>query len=216
VRAAGLRGLLRGVMARIHRDDRGAISVLVLLMIWCLVALIAMIWNTAEQATRRQQLQTAADSMAHAGATIMARALNETAAQNMIICQDASAEVIYSAITPTKDAINARFVKERTIQAKDIDTEAIREQMRRRLEAVYRAYGPVIQQLDILDANATIGITDPKEVTKRKNEIRRARSVIGWMHDTYVGGLDPRTGRLRRSGRGRRRLITREGWRISS
>src|SRR6476620_10881692 len=134
-RARGLRTLVRTVAARMHRDDRGAISVLVLLMIWCLVALIAMIWNTAEVVTRKQQLQTAADSMAHAGATIMARAVNETAAQNLVICQDASIEVIYNAITPTKTAIRARLDDElRRIAAQDVDTEKLRRDMLRQLE----------------------------------------------------------------------------------
>jgi hypothetical protein len=191
-----VRNALRVAVARLHWDDRGAISVLVLLMMWCLVALLAMIWNTAEEATRKQQLQTAADSFAQTGATIMARALNETAAQNMVICQDASTEVIYDAITPTKLAIRSRFDDELTrIRDEQVDTDALHKEMLRRLDAVFRAYGPVEQALDVLDANATVGITDPKEITRRKNEIRRARSVAAWMRDTYVNGGAPTAGR---------------------
>ena len=64
---------LRRQLQRMHRDERGAISVLVLLTIWCLVALLAMVWNTTEQAAHRQKVQTAADSAAHSAATWMGR-----------------------------------------------------------------------------------------------------------------------------------------------
>ena len=89
------------LVRQFHDDRRGAIGVLVLLTLWVLVATLGMLWNTAEYAMRRQHVQAAADSAAHAGATWMARTINAEAAQNMIIAQDGSAEVICRAVPPT-------------------------------------------------------------------------------------------------------------------
>ena len=107
-----MKRVARQLLLRLHRDDRGAISVLVLLTIWCLVAGLAMVWNTAEQAVQRQRAQTAADAAAHATATWMARAVNAAAAQNMAICQDGSTEVVWRAVAPTDEALRARIEKE--------------------------------------------------------------------------------------------------------
>ncbi len=94
---------LRRRFLRLHRNNKGAIAVLTLLTIWCLVALIGMLWNTTEEATRRQHLQTAADSAAHSAALWSTRVTNAVAAQNMVIAQDAAAQTIWTAV-PIADA----------------------------------------------------------------------------------------------------------------
>jgi len=91
---------LRVSILRFHQDTRGAVSVLVLLTIWSLVAILGLVWNTTEQSKRRTEIQTAADSAAHSAATWMARTVNAVDAQNMLICQDASTESIWRAIPP--------------------------------------------------------------------------------------------------------------------
>src|SRR4051812_32053928 len=81
-RPAGSWLLASGFSRRLH-DDKGAISVLVLLTIWCLVAIIAMIWNQVEYAQKKQTLQAAADSTAESATVWTTRATNAISAQNM-------------------------------------------------------------------------------------------------------------------------------------
>lgn len=97
---------------RLHADDRGNLGVLLLLTIWALVVLLAMVWNSGEYATRRRHVQLAADSAAHAGNLWVARTTNLTASSNLVMSQNASAEVILRSIVPTRIAIQGRFVRE--------------------------------------------------------------------------------------------------------
>jgi len=94
------------IFRRFHHNTQGAISVLVLLTIWCLVAMIAMIWNQVEYAQKKQTLQCAADSAAHSAMLWTSRAANQIAAQNTIICQDAAAETIWLAIVSKDYGVN--------------------------------------------------------------------------------------------------------------
>ena len=99
---------------RLHVDDRGNLGVLLLMTVWALVVLIAMVWNTGEYSTRRRHVQTAADSVAHAGNLWVSRTTNLTAATNMVMSENGSAEVILRSVVPTRDAIQSRFDNERT------------------------------------------------------------------------------------------------------
>src|SRR5436305_7505072 len=101
------------LLARLHADDRGNLGILLLLVLWALVALIGLVWNTGEYATRRRVVQTAADSAAHAGNLWTGRTTNLTAATNMVMAQNGSAEVILRSVTPTAQAIQNRFDSER-------------------------------------------------------------------------------------------------------
>ena len=66
-----MKRVARQLLLRLHRDDRGAISVLVLLTIWCLVAGLAMVWNTAEQAVQRQNDEVLEALLAEAEAALL-------------------------------------------------------------------------------------------------------------------------------------------------
>src|SRR6478735_3076715 len=97
---------------RLHADDRGNLGVL-LLTIWALVALIAMVWNTGEYATRRRHVQGAADSAAHSANVWVSRTTNLTAASNLTLSQNGSAEIILRSVEPTRTVIQNRFDSER-------------------------------------------------------------------------------------------------------
>src|SRR3982751_4348962 len=99
--------------ARLHADDRGNPATLLLLVLWALVALIGLVWNTGEYATRRRVVQTAADSAAHAANLWTGRTTNLTAATNMVMAQNGSAEVILRSVSPTAQSIQKRFDAER-------------------------------------------------------------------------------------------------------
>src|SRR5205085_1651613 len=83
-----------------------------LLTIWSLVAILGLVWNTTEQSKRRAEIQTAADSAAHSAATWMSRAVNAIDAQNMLISQDASTEIIWRTVSLTDTGITARLNQE--------------------------------------------------------------------------------------------------------
>jgi len=104
--------ICRSWLGRLHADERGNLGVLLLLTIWALVALIAMVWNTGEFATRRRHVQSAADAAAHASSLWVARTTNLTASSNLVICQNGSAEVLLRSITPTATDLQTRFNRE--------------------------------------------------------------------------------------------------------
>ncbi len=185
---------LRKQLLRLHRDERGAISVLVLLTIWCLVALLAMIWNTTEEATHRQKVQTAADSAAQAAATWMGRSVNAIAAQNMVICQDASTETIWRAVTPTDRSILNRLNQEIAL-AQQMKTNGgtgnLQRQIRTQLAQIASEYQLTSDALAVLDAGTGANYANPKEQLTYQNAARQARSVMNWVTNTYVNGQAP-------------------------
>jgi len=101
--APPVRGLLH-----VHRDEGGNFGIFLLLIIWALLLLIAMVWNTAEASTRRAHIQNASDTSAHAFATWMIRVTNQEAATNMAMSENASAENLLRSVQPTTDQIAAR------------------------------------------------------------------------------------------------------------
>ncbi len=84
--------------ARMHRCQRGNISLLVLFMGLVFYALAAMAWNTGEVTTAKIEAQTAADSAAYSSAVWTSRAINVVAATNAIALRDASALGVAAAV----------------------------------------------------------------------------------------------------------------------
>jgi hypothetical protein len=66
----------------LHQDERGSVSIVLLISMITLVCLIALIFNTAHQTSRRDQMQGAADAAAIGGGTMAGRGLNDIAANN--------------------------------------------------------------------------------------------------------------------------------------
>ena len=77
--------------ARLHRCQRGNVSLLVLFMGLVFYAVIAMTWNTGEVTAAKIETQTAADSAAYTSAVWTSRAVNVVAATNQLALRDASA-----------------------------------------------------------------------------------------------------------------------------
>ncbi len=188
-------GFVGRYFTRLHRDDRGAISVLVLLTIWCLVAILALLWNTTEQSWRRQQIQTAADATAHQANTWMARAVNAIAAQNMIIGQDASTEAIWRAIPPTDVALNNRLNSEIQLanaMKKNPQLQNLGNRLTNDLNTIASE-----RQLAVLDAwvNLESGVgANPASLAENittQNKLRQARSALDWAFNTYINGATP-------------------------
>jgi hypothetical protein len=196
--AARLTRWAAGRLRRLHRDDRGAMSVLVLLTVWCLVALLGLVWNTAEESARRQQMQNAADAAAHASATWVARAVNAVTAQNMVIAQDASTETIARAVPPTVTDVQGRIQRE-------IDqiiailkhpppperAKSARQAMLEQLRVVLSEGQLTFDALSALELGTGANFTGPEEAKPYLNELRQARSVLSWIDQTYLYGKQP-------------------------
>jgi hypothetical protein len=177
-----------------HEDRRGAISVLVLLTLWVLVAAVAMLWNTAEYSARRQHVQAAADSAAHAGATWMARAVNAEAAQNMIIAQDAAAEVIWRAVPVADRNVRRELEAEQAaaqamLDGKDQRYLQQRNNLQRLLSQADSEYAQTQDALATLIAQAGgVPFTDAEATKDFQTSLRQAGEALQWVNDTYVGG----------------------------
>ncbi len=119
-----MKNALRKTLLQLHHDDRGNIGVLLLMVMWALLGLMAMVWNTGDLASRRQNIQTAADSSAHAGALWPARTLNAMSASNMVITENASANSVYNAVPIVYANLKSRFDQEEA-RAKKLMADAI-------------------------------------------------------------------------------------------
>ena len=97
------------VLASLHADDRGVMSILMLMTLFALVAFIGLVWNTGEYATRKHNIQMAADAAAHAAATWNGRTATVVSATNQLIAENGSAEVILRATGATVEAIRLRL-----------------------------------------------------------------------------------------------------------
>ncbi len=184
---------LRRRLLALHHDTRGAISVLVLLMIWCLVAILGLAWNTTEESVARAKIQSAADAAAHGAATWMARAINTIDAQNMIICQDASEEVIWLAVPPTDAGLRAKLQGElaRIQQMKaQQGLQQLLDQIRSAITTIATERQMTIDALAIVKAAPVDGnYADTNEFLRYQNLYRQSESAREWVWNTYVMGL---------------------------
>jgi hypothetical protein len=183
----------------LHRDERGAISVLVLLTIWCLVAILGLLWNTTEESYRRERIQTAADAAAHAASTWMSRTLNAVDAQNMTISQDASTEVIWRAVPTTDQALLARMNEELNLiqQMKATPTLlALMQRLETQLAGIATEYQLTTDALNTIRSGAGANYADTNEALTYNNLYRQAGSVRDWVYNTYVMGAPPPLGAM--------------------
>lgn len=83
---------------RLHRCQRGSVSLLVLFMGLVFYALAAMTWNTGEITAAKIEAQTAADSAAYTSAVWVSRSVNMVTATNQLALRDASAMGVAAAV----------------------------------------------------------------------------------------------------------------------
>ena len=73
--------------ARLHRDERGTISVVTLLVLLVFTMLLVMIGNVGRHADDKLKLQNATDAAAYSGGVTLARGLNGLAHTNHLLCE---------------------------------------------------------------------------------------------------------------------------------
>ena len=176
-------------------------SVLVLLTIWCLVAMLGMLWNLTEISVRRAQVQTAADSAAHTSALWVSRTLNEITAQNMLIVQDGSAEVIWRATSDnagnnfhgTQTAIDQRLAWELgRIDAILANQRQLRIQLPQFVAAINTRYALLQSALSLIQAdlnNGTLSFSDPTAKKAFLFKFRQATYAANWVQTVYLPQL---------------------------
>ena len=72
---------------RLHRDQRGVISILSVFAVLMLTALLGMVMNVGRQIDGKIRLQNAADAAAYSGGVMVARALNALAFSNHLLSE---------------------------------------------------------------------------------------------------------------------------------
>jgi Putative Flp pilus-assembly TadE/G-like len=177
-----------------HQNTDGAMSVLTLLTIWCLVALIGMVWNTAEYAVQRQKLQNSVDSAAYSVATWKARTYNQVTAQNMLIAQDASADIVFRAAGDTQNSIEGELTAElKYLQAIEDGQKQLRSRLPGLLNNINTQYQLLTSALSLVQSDISDGtLTFPDQTTATiyKNQVRQAAYAASWVQSTYVPQLD--------------------------
>src|SRR4030042_6819922 len=81
-RAAGIAGFAQ----RLHRDERGVISILTVFAVLILTVLLGMVMNVGRQIDGKIRMQNAADATAYSGAVILARGMTTLAFTNHLLC----------------------------------------------------------------------------------------------------------------------------------
>lgn len=70
----------------LHRDERGAISLLSVFSLLLLTMLLGMVMNVGRQVDRKVRMQNAADAAAYSGGVMLARGMNSLAFSNHLLC----------------------------------------------------------------------------------------------------------------------------------
>ena len=78
---------LQPFVARVHRDQRGAIAPLSVFGIFMFTILMVLIVNVGRQIDDKLRMQNAADASAYSGATVLARGMNAIAFSNHMLCE---------------------------------------------------------------------------------------------------------------------------------
>jgi hypothetical protein len=78
---------VRRFPGRVHRDQRGAISVLSVFTVFMFTILLVLIVNVGRQIDDKLRMQNAADSAAYSGASVIARGMNAIAFSNHLECE---------------------------------------------------------------------------------------------------------------------------------
>jgi len=71
--------------ARLHRDQRGVISILTVFAVLLLAALLGMVMNVGRQVDGKIRMQNAADAVAYSGGVVIARGMNTLAFTNHLL-----------------------------------------------------------------------------------------------------------------------------------
>jgi Putative Flp pilus-assembly TadE/G-like len=77
--------MLTRFTARLHRDERGSLSIVSVFALMVLVLLLGMVMNSARQVDRKVKLQNAADSATYAGGVVLTRNMNTLAFTNHLL-----------------------------------------------------------------------------------------------------------------------------------
>lgn len=85
--ASGGRIAICRLAARLHRDERGAISVLSVFAVFMFTILLMLIVNVGRQIDDKIRMQNAADAAAYSGATVIARGINAIAFSNHMLSE---------------------------------------------------------------------------------------------------------------------------------
>jgi len=71
---------------RLHRDERGTMSIVSVFAVLLLAFLLGLVMNTARQVTQKVQMQNAADAATYSGGVVFARNMNTLAYTNHLLC----------------------------------------------------------------------------------------------------------------------------------
>ncbi len=75
-----------GLPARMHRDQRGTISIVSVFTALLLIMLLGMVMNVGRQVDGKLRMQNAADAATYSGGVVLARAMNTVVFTNHMLC----------------------------------------------------------------------------------------------------------------------------------
>src|SRR5580704_17973960 len=71
---------------RLHRDERGSMSIVSVFALMFLAMLLGMVMNAGRQVDGKIRMQTAADSAAYSGGVVLARGMNTLSFTIHLLC----------------------------------------------------------------------------------------------------------------------------------
>ena len=73
-------------IGRLHRDERGSMSIVSVFAVMFLAMLLGMVMNAGRHVDGKLRMQNAADSAAYSGGVVLARGMNTLAFTNHLLC----------------------------------------------------------------------------------------------------------------------------------
>src|SRR5208282_4561553 len=73
-------------IVRLHRDERGSMSIVSVFAVMFLIMLLGMVMNVGRHVDGKLRMQNAADAAAYSGGVVLARGMNTLAFTNHMLC----------------------------------------------------------------------------------------------------------------------------------
>ena len=80
-------GVAAGALSRVHRDERGTISVLTVIILLVFTMILGMIINVGREIDDKIKLQDASDASTYSAGVVVARGMNAVAFTNHLLCE---------------------------------------------------------------------------------------------------------------------------------
>ena len=182
--------------SRLHRDQRGSMSIVSVFAVLFLAMLLGMVMNAGRHVDGKLRMQNAADSAAYSGGVVLARGMNTLAFTNHLLCDVFAVDAF---LREARDQNSASYSPQILAAWNNVAAAVLGL----RLSQVHRP-GPGHPAEDSVGAADGQQLFDLGEVGERPGAAADGRDPAGRVDSQVPAGGRGGLSRYRRVGRGRR------------